>query len=165
MPLSDEQRRLLDVHIRSNTIYDWHIIGTHSDTSRSFIIDSVEKAMDTKRGIVRDLFLPNSFINGCECGCFFFRVAAIASGDEGFGWHAVDFGPPLSRNDRRQRYVYTWTLRGEAIRFYTKTLNDGHQPELVWYVCKGGRREEDIDSGDDTDRDEIQLWTHQGAAY
>jgi hypothetical protein len=140
MPLSDEQRRLLDVHIRYNTIYDWHIIGTHSDTSRSFIIDSVEKAMDTKRGIVRDLFLPNSFINGCDCDCFFHRIAVIASGGGDFGWHEIDFGPPLSRSDHRQRYVFTWTLRGEVIRFYTKTLNDGYQPELVWYVCKGGAR-------------------------
>ena len=160
MPFSDEQRRLLDIHIKSNTIYDWHVLGTHSDTSRSFIINSVEKAVDTERRVVRDLFLPNSFINGCECGCFFYRVAAIASGDEGFGWHEIDFGPPLSATDRRQQYVFTWTLKGEKLQFYTKQLVDSNVRELVWYIGKGAHNENDVDSGDDTDSDEILLWSH-----
>ncbi len=163
MPLSDEQRRLLDIHIRSNTVYDWHVSGMHGDSVRTYIIDSVERVVYCKRCIVRDLFLPNSFINGCDAGRFWFRIAAIASGCEEFGWHELEYGPAISRDDPRQRYVFTWTLKGEAFRFYTKRLVDNDGKELVWYVGKGAPIEDDIDSGDETDKEEIILWSHTPA--
>ena len=174
MPLSREQRRRMDIHIQSNTIYNWHMSGTNSESARTFIVDRVERSMDS--GGVHDLFLPNCFIE-CDISNFWFRMAAIASGGEDFGWHELEYGPPISRDDLRQRYVYTWTFQGWTYKFYTKTLNDGHVPELVWYVCRGSRcldclncsnrletslddsGIDNIESGNDTDSEEIMLWS------
>ena len=169
MPLSAEQRRLMDIHIKSNTVYNWHTSGTNSEPARAFIIDKVQKIMDS--GGNHDLFLPNCFIE-CDNSNFWFRIARIAAGGVEFGWHELEYGPPIShsdrtdrtdRTDRKQRYVYTWTFQGGTYKFYTKTLNDGHSPDLVWYVCaydggvNGGNSDED--SGEDTESDEILLWT------
>jgi len=154
MPLSDEQRRAMSIHIRSNTIYDWHVFGTESIGGLSHIVKSIEQALDATGSFTCDLFLPNCFINGCENSRFWFKMAAIASSYKANSWHEMEYGAPLSREDLRQRYVYTWTYRGDTYRFYTKQLNDGGYPELVWYI---GVYKNDIDSSDDTDSEEIAL--------
>jgi hypothetical protein len=79
-------------------------------------------------------------------------MAAIASSNEISDWHEMEFGAPLSKEDIRQRYVYTWKFKGDTYRFYTKQLNDGGYPELVWFI---GASKQDIDSSDETDSDEI----------
>ena len=162
MPLSPEQRRVMDIHIKSNTVYNWHTSGTNSGPARTFIIDRVQRIMDS--GGNHDLFLPNCFIE-CEASSFWFKIARIASDGVEFGWHELEYGPPISREDRKQRYVYTWTFKGKTFKFYTKTLNDGYKPDLVWYVCacnggvncNDGNNSSD-DSGEDTESDEILLW-------
>ena len=159
MPLSSEQRRIMDIHVRSNTIYDWHGFGTESAAGRAYIIGSIEQALDSVNSFRQDLFLPNCFINGCENSNFWYRMAAIVSAKDGVeDWHELEYGAPLNIEDHRQRYVYTWTFKGDVYRFYTKTLSDGSYPELVWYVGKSTESTDgDIDSADDTDTDGIVL--------
>lgn len=94
-------------------------------------------------------------------------MAAIACLDGGVNyWHELEYGVPINSEDLRQRYVYTWIYKGDTYRFYTKTLNDGCYPELVWYVGKavGGMSkgqtnmdvdDDDVDSLYDTDSEEI----------
>ncbi len=84
MPLPREQRRLMDIQIQSNTIYNWNMSGTNIASARTFIMDHMENIMDS--GGIHDLFLPNCFIE-CDNSNFWFRIAATASGDADFGWH------------------------------------------------------------------------------
>jgi hypothetical protein len=165
MPLSVEQRRRMDIYIRSNTIYDWQGVGNGSISNRSHIIDSIERALDANSSFTCDLFLPNCFINGHDNPIFWYNIAAIACANENMGsWHELEYGPPLNREDLRQKYVYTWTLLGDTYRFYTKKLNDGNYRELVWYInkSKGGvsHINDDIDSSNDTDTEDIMLRMH-----
>jgi hypothetical protein len=170
MPLSSEQRRKLDICIRSNTIYEFQVVGTNSLSGRSYIINIIEQALDAAVSLRCDLFLPNCFINGCQNSIFWYKIAAIVCCKSGVNdWHELEYGPALSRCDPRQRYVYTWTLKGDTYRFYTKKLCDGCYPELVWYIGKsvnitsdsaGGNHyvheEQDaMDSSDDTDSEDI----------
>lgn len=154
MPLSSEQRRVMDIHIQSNTIYDWHWVGTESTSGRLYIIRSIEQVLDSNSSLKCDLFLPNCFINGCENSTFWFKMAAIASSYQVEDWHEMEYGAPLGREDLRQRYVYTWSFKGDSYKFYTKQLHNGSYPELVWYV---GTTKGDIDSSDDTDSEDIML--------
>ena len=62
MPLSPEQRRTMDIHIRSNTAFNRQA-DTDYYTGRNFIIDSMERLLDSTLNLTRDLFLPNSFID------------------------------------------------------------------------------------------------------
>lgn len=159
MPLSDEQKRLMDIHIKSNTVYYWHAFGADSVSGRGYIIDSIERAIDSVGSFQRDLFLPNCFIDGCENARFWFKMAAITCGGCGVGdWHELEYGNPISTEDCRQRYVYTWTLHRDIYRFYTKQLKDDFGCELVWYISKGS--EDGADSSDDTDTEDIMLRVH-----
>ncbi len=156
MPLTESQRRSMDAHLRSNTIYHWHAFGTDSVRGRVYIINAVERAMDSAHDYRHDLFLPNCFIDGCSNASFWFKMAAIMCEYAGLeGWHEMEFGPPLSQDDRHERYVYTWIFKGDTYRFYTKTLNDGYFKELVWYIGKSVAG--DVDSSEDTDREEVLL--------
>ena len=165
MPLSIEQRCRLDMYIRSNTIYDWQGMGNGSISSRSHIIDSIGKAVDASDNFKCDLFLPNCFINGHDNPKFWYNVAAIVCASEGVSnWHELEYGPPLSREDLRQKYVYTWTLQGDTYKFYTKKLSDGHYSELIWYINKSKNSispvSDDIDSADDTETEDVMLNMH-----
>jgi hypothetical protein len=139
----------MDIHIRANTIYCWHDFGTSNVTR---MVNTIEWVMNSQGSCSRDLFLPNSFIDGCDRSNFWYRIAALVS-DGVTDWHELEYGAPLNRDDRRQRYVYTWTLEGSPYRFYTKKLNARSIPELVWYVGKGG----DCDSDCDTDNEDVML--------
>ena len=149
MPLTGEQRRIMDIHIKANTVYNWHVSGMESEPARKFIISSMERLVDSKKDMTRDLFLPDCFIDGCENSTFWYRIASILSGDAGVkDWHELEWGGRPT-----QRYVYTWTLGGESYRFYTKRLCSGYVKELVWYIgksCGGG-------SDDDTDTEDVML--------
>lgn len=161
MPLTESQKRSMDAHLRSNTIYHWHAFGTDSVSGRGYIINAVQRVMDSAHDYRHDLFLPNCFIDGCSNARFWFKMAAIMcdyAGPE--GWHELEFGPPLSPDDRHERYVYTWGFGGDTYRFYTKTLNDGYSKELVWYFGKsvGCGCESTCDgSSEDTDEEEVRL--------
>jgi hypothetical protein len=156
MPLSQEQRRTLDKHISSNTIYNWHTTGTDSYTARTYIIDCIDRLLDSSVDLTRDLFLPNSFINGCCNSTFWFEVAAVVCGNKGVSdWHEMEYGPPLNRDDAKQRYIYTWMLLSEQYRFYTRILNNGRYKELVWFVGKNTGRNEEWASGNETDPEDI----------
>jgi hypothetical protein len=157
MPLSAEQIHLLDIFLRANTfMYE-----------RKFMINEIEQALDSSCNFSCDLFFPNCFIDGRKSSDFWFRVANIMCSDEGVtDWHELEFGEPLSSYDLRQRYIYTWIYKGDTYRFYTKKLDDGNYPELVWYIgksingsngveCVPGVDEDDIDSMYDTDSEEI----------
>ena len=155
MPLSPEQRRIMDIHIRSNTAYNR--IDTDYYTGRNFIIDSMERAMDSLN-LTRDLFLPNSFIDGC-ISSFWFKMASIMCAGGLSDWHELEYGAEsadLNRHDLRERYVYTWTDKGDTYRFYTRALRSGGVKELVWYINKST----DQESGDDTDTEDIMLRTY-----
>ena len=165
MPLTEAQRRQLDAHIRSNTIYHWHAFGADSTSGRGYIISSIERVVDSQSesqtACQRDLFLPNCFIDGCENSRFWFKMAAIVCGYEGpCGWHEVEFGVPINREDLRQRYVYTWGFKGGTYKFYTKTLRSDCGCELVWYFGKSAGEDEDVDSGDETEDEDILLRVH-----
>jgi hypothetical protein len=151
MPLSSEQRRIMGVYIRSCTAYNWHTTGTHSCTASAFIIDSMERLLDSKNNITCYLFLPNCFIE-CNNSSFWFKMATALCG-EVTDWHELEYGPPINRDDLKQRYVYTCTFKGDVYRFYTKTLN---LRELVWYISKSIA----YDSADDTDSDDIMPYMY-----
>lgn len=136
----------MDIHLRSNTAYNMH---TNGYTGRNFIIDSIERLLDSDRNMSRDLFLPNSFIDCCNSS-FWFKMASIMCGQLS-DWHELQYGPRLSRQDLRERYVYTWTFRGNTYRFYTRVLRRGMK-ELVWYINKST----DGESGGDTDTEDIR---------
>ena len=162
----------MDIFIRANTVYDFHVFGTNSLAGRTYIINSIEQAIDATDSFSCDLFLPNCFINGRKNSDFWFRMAAMACSDRGVNnWHELEYGLPINRYDLRQRYVYTWTSKGDVYRFYTKVLTDGCYPELIWYVGKavGETRNmrmgsndssgDDMDSSYDTDTEEISLYS------
>ena len=158
MPLSQEQRRTLDKHILANTIYNWHTSGTDSYTARTYIVDCMESLLDSRDDLTRDLFLPNNFINGCCNSAFWFKMAAVVCGDGGVcNWHEMEYGPPLNRDDIRHRYVYTWMFMGEQYRFYTRALNNGHSKELVWYMGKSTGSDEALESGNETEPEDIMV--------
>ena len=161
MPRSKEQRRIMDINIKANTIYNWHSSGTDSYTARTYIINCLEKLVDSKRNVTRDLFLPNCFIDGCENSSFWFKMALTMSGsDRVCDWHELEYGPPLNRVDIRQKYVYTWKLNDELYRFYTRKLCDGYTKELAWYANKSVCSDEACDSGEDTESEDIMLRVH-----
>jgi hypothetical protein len=152
MTFSSEQKHAMATHIRSNTIYDWHLFGTGSTGGLMHILTSIEQIIDSTESCTSDLLLPNCFIIGCENATFWRRMAEIASSDEATNWHELEFGSPLNRDDLRQRYVYTWSFKGDTYRFYTKILNEAYAPELVWFFSAS---KHDVDSSDETDSDEI----------
>lgn len=161
MPFTDIQKRLMDIHLKSNTIYHWHAFGTDSTSGRGYIVNTVEQVLDSPKDCSRDLFLPNCFIDGCSNPIFWFKMACIACNYQGLEeWHEMEFGTPLSQEDLHQRYVYTWVFKGDTYRFYTKTLDDGYFKELVWYVGKSVGCDGDVDSSDDTDEEDILLRVH-----
>ena len=141
MPLSTHQRRMLDGHLQGSTRYS-EPSSNCVTTARGYIIDSVERLMDSGRTHIRALSLPDSFIDGSERGEFWKRIATIASGEVDLdGWHEMECGG---------RYVYTWVLDGSTFKFYTKTVPPGR---LEWYMC---RLESDSEnSGCETDCEEI----------
>ena len=169
MPLSQEQRHKLNLYIRSNTIYHGVILALNQEpsyTERSHIIDSIEMAMDTvSESFHCDLFLPNCFINQHNKEEFWSRISSImASPYVVKNWYAMEFGEALNSADKKKKYVYTWSFRPDEIyKFYTKILNDGYNPELVWYIAKNNNDndedEDDINSDDsDTENEEIRVY-------
>ena len=163
MPLSAEQRRIMNIHLRSKTAYDG--AGTNHLPDRTLIIGCIEFVLDNEEDCQCDLYLPNSFIVHESRHDFWFKMAGIlCSGLTTKEWHALEYGVPLSREDHRQRYVYTWHFDGSAYKFFTKVLNDGYRRELVWYFGKmkdsgGIYLNDDIDSSNETDSDEIIVHT------
>lgn len=151
MPLSPEQRRKMDIHIRSNTAFNRQA-DTDYYTGRNFIIDSMERLLDSTLNLTRDLFLPNSFIDGC-ISSFWLKMASIMCAGGFSDWHELEYGAGLNRHDLRERYVYTWTYKGDTYRFYTRVLRSGSMKELAWYINKST----DQASGDDTDTEDVML--------
>jgi hypothetical protein len=132
---------MLDGHLQGNTLYN-EPSGNFVYTARSYIIESVERLMDSGRTHIRALSLPDSFIDGNERGVFWKKIATIASGEVDLeGWHEMEYGG---------RYVYTWVFEGSTFKFYTKTMPSG---KLVWFMCRLEPDEEN--SGCETDCDEI----------
>jgi hypothetical protein len=160
MPLSFEQRLELQSLIENHTLYSpsarydsgngahyWH--GT-------YIIDSIETIMDSSRQRTRDLCLPESFIRGRDKAQFWFDMAAVASGMNEFYWHEIEY-EIVNRYDSKQRYVYTWAIGDATIKFYTKTFHTGGVRDLRWYVCRFADDESNVDSGCDTDSEDVML--------
>ena len=156
MPLSNDQRRAMERHIRAKTDYtDSNNLHTWAGT---YIVDSVETIADSDRPHTRDLCLPNSFIHGRDKADFWYKMAGIATNWR-FDWHEMELGPALNADDHRERFVYTWTgSDGEVFKFYTKAMLTGHGKELRWYMCnqKGGFHD-DLASECDTDSEDIVL--------
>ncbi len=157
----------MDIHIRSRTCYNGE--GTNNIPDRLHIVDSIEQVFDSDVGCSSDLFLPNSFITTGSNHDFWLWMAVLMceGGDLGDlkDWHVLEYGTPLNENDCRQLYVYTWTLGGFSFRFFTKTVNDGYRSELVWYIGKSKNSSysdlcDDLDSSEDTESDEMVLYTH-----
>ncbi len=147
MPLTAEQRRLMKIYIRANTYY----------TDGSYVVHTIEKAMDSTDSIsTSDLFMPNEIIKTKDKNEFWFRMASIFCSDKVNDWHEMEYGSPLNVNDKRSRYVYSWSFEGNEYRFYTKILRCGQYSELVWYISS----HKNIDDSSDeelTDSDEIML--------
>jgi hypothetical protein len=138
MPLSPSQRAAMDEHIRLHTRLNWQYHTGY--TARTYIVDSVERVMDSGRTCIRALSLPGHFV--WHGAAFWRQMAAIAvgGGDE-FDWHEMAFGG---------RRVYTW---GGAMKFFTEKMrDDGGYYWLEWYVCK---LVDDDGSGDDTESEDV----------
>jgi hypothetical protein len=175
MPLSSEQRRIIDIHIRSKTSYNG--TGTDNIYDRLHIVNSLEQVLDSDRGCRLDLFLPDSFITIGSSHDFWCWVAVLMCLDEGLmDWHVSEYGSSLNQRDgSRRRCVYTWTLHGDTYKFYTKTLSGGYSPELVWFFGKFGNCHQrgeransvnyacvfdEFDSSDDTESEELVMNVH-----
>jgi hypothetical protein len=136
MPLSVGQRRLMDLHIRVHTAYNWP--GTGAQGARAYLIDCMERLLDSPKSMQRDLFLPHALVNEGEQESFWFKMA-LELGDMG-EWHERE-----TKEDGWRRYVYTWR-RGEAVfRVFQRRIG----PCTIWY---GGKWLGEADgSGDETD--------------
>ncbi len=158
MPLSSEQRLGLQSLIREHTIlypFTWHneFDLTHSWRG-TYIVDSIETIMDSGRHRARELCLPNSFIKGNDKAHFWFNMAAVASGMNEFNWHEIEYAA-ANHDDAKQRYVYTWTIGDATIKFFTKTFHTRGVKYLCWYVSRFADNECDVDSGCDTDSEDV----------
>ncbi len=159
-PLSQQQRHALDRHIKANTIYNWD--STAADTNaRTYIVDCMQRMLNSRVDLTRELLLPNSFINQNNSS-FWFRIAAVICGDEGVSsWHETELGHSLfDRENTNQRYIYTWTLRGEQYQFYTRSLvYNNLRKELVWFMrkstCINESEFQSECSGNDTEPEDI----------
>jgi hypothetical protein len=159
MPLSSEQRLGLQSLIENHTDY-FRSAGRDSVNAPhgwlgTYVVDSIEIMMDSSRQRARELYIQNSFIRGDKAQ-FWFHMAAVASGMNEFYWHEMEYKVD-NQNDARQRYVYTWTIGDATIKFYTKTFCMGGIKHLRWYVCRFADDESNIDSGVDTDSEEVML--------
>ena len=151
MPLSLEQREAMDVHIRRHThgAEEGHGVLTF----RTYMIDSIERAMDSSSSRIRSLALSNSTI-ACHDKAFFWRtLAEIASESADVDWHGMEYGEPLGEADCMARYVYTWCCKCSVLKFYTKVVHGANRRRLEWFVCKLTADEDH--SGEDTDLDGI----------
>ena len=155
MPLLQQQRAALDRHIRANTVYNW---DSADYNARTYIVDCMQRLLDSRVDLTRELLLPNSFINQCNSS-FWFRMAALVCGDEGVSiWHETELGHSLfDRENTNQRYIYTWTLRGEQYQFYTRWLvYNNLRKELVWFMRKSTCNNDSNEcSGNDTEPEDI----------
>jgi hypothetical protein len=125
-------------------------------TFRTYIIDSIERVMDSNTTHIRALALQNSTIACRDKACFWHTLAEIASGGSAdIDWHAMEYGSPLNEADHKTRYVYTWRHNCSVLKFYTKILHRANRQWLEWFVCNLAADAEH--SGDDTDADEIRL--------
>ena len=141
MPLSPSQRAAMDEHIRVHTRLNWHYHTGY--TQRTYIVDSVERVMDSGRTCIRALSLPDQYV-WLEGADFWRQMAAIALGGDEFDWHEMAFG---------NRRVYTWGGGGE-MKFYTKKMrSEAGYYWLEWYVCK--LVDEDDGSGADTESEDV----------
>ena len=152
MPLSNDQRRAMERHIRASTDY------SDLNNSCNWIIDSVETIMHLDGSHTCDLYLPNCFIDVQDKAEFWYKMAGIATNWR-FDWHEMEFGPALNADDRRERFVYTWTgSDGQVFKFYTKTMRTGRGRQLQWFISsqKGGIYD-DLASDCDTDSEDLVL--------
>jgi hypothetical protein len=153
MPLSLEQRDAMDAHIRTHTNGAEPAHGVL--TFRTYVIDSIERVMDSNSTRIRDLALRNSTIT-CRDKVFFWRtLAELASGCTDVDLHAMEYGEPLNESDHMTRCVYTWCFNRSVLKFYTKVLHRVGSRWLVWFVCKLTTDEDH--SGEDTDSDDFVL--------
>jgi hypothetical protein len=174
MPLAPEQRRLMQVYLRSNTIYRGIMLAISPEAPSQtccfqHIMDGIERALDSEAPSFHcDLFLPNCFITKRDRNDFWLGMARIIADGSVPDWHAMEYGAPLNSADKRERYVYSWSYQnGSTIKFYTKVLNDGYNPELVWYIGKfvmhsnmqGFCENVDGNESESTETDEISLHT------
>lgn len=155
--LSHEQRRLMDIHLRTNTLYGGANTGSRED--RLHIINSIDYAMGIHNTFLSvDLFLPNCFIIQRDINEFWFKMALIIT-PLIENWHALEYGRALNNVDRKERYVYTWSGDDNVHKFYTKILHDGYQhKELIWYFGKSSLLLNlEHSNEEDTESDEINL--------
>ena len=142
MPLSLSQRAKMEDLICRHTRLNWQFRMSY--TARTYIVDSVERVMDSGRTHIRALSLPDQYVwDGAE---FWKQMAAIAVGGDDFDWHAVAF---------RGRRVYTWRRRGDGaeMKFFTKNIRSGGGGYwLEWYVCK---LVGDDGSGNETESEDV----------
>jgi hypothetical protein len=149
MPLSSEQILALQTLLGKRTLY---LPSTDHGWIGTYIVDSIEIAMDSSRQRARELCIPDSFIRGDKAQ-FWYQIAAVASGMNEFYWHELD----IQTDGSKRRYVFTWTIGDAILKFYTKTFHAGGAEHLRWYVCRFADEESNIDSGCDTDSENVML--------
>ena len=147
MPLSLEQRQAMDAHIHAHTERAHGVL-----TFATYVIDSIERVMDSSRSRIRCLAMRNTTIT-CRDNIFWRTLAEIASEGADVEWHAMEYGEPLNEVDRMTRCVYTWCCNRSVLKFYTKVLHRANGRRLEWFVCKLTADEEH--SGEDTDSEDI----------
>jgi hypothetical protein len=138
-------------YIRANTFY----------TDGSYVVDTIEKAIDSPLTLtISDLFMPNDIIKMLDKREFWFKIASIVCSDTVNDWHELELGGPLNQCDKRERYVFSWSLQDNSFKFYTKVLRHGRFAELIWYISSHKKNGIFLDDdAKDTDEDEIMLQT------
>ena len=140
----------MDAHIRAHT--NSADLAHDVLTFRTYVIDSIERVMDSSRSRIRCLAIHNTAIT-CHDNIFWRTLAEIASEGADVEWHAMEYGEPLNEVDRMTRCVYTWCCNRSVLKFYTKVLHRANGRRLEWFVCKLTADEEH--SGEDTDSEDI----------
>jgi hypothetical protein len=170
MPFSMEQKRRLDVYLRSKTLFGSMGASNRDAEERLNIVNSIENLIDNQTSenfVSVDLFLPNCFIYQDDKHDFWFGIAAIIAGSKEIEmWHVLEYGKPLNNVDQKEKYIYTWSFNKDIFKFYTKALNYGYHKELIWYVGKMPHKEVLISSKnltdmeeDNTDSEEVILYS------
>jgi len=128
----------MGIHIRAHTAYNWP--GTGGGNARTYVIDCMERLLDSPRSVQRDLFLPHVLINEREHENFWFKMALELGGM--VEWHERE--TKEARGWRR--CVYTWRRGEDVYRVFQRRVGRS----VMWYGGKWLGEAEG--SGDETDR-------------
>ena len=132
MPLSDRQHWQMERHISAHTSYVRS--SQNHVTPLNYIMESLERMLDARRGFTRDLSLPDALINGeTDRASFWFSLAQHMAGSVR-EWHELEL---------RRRMVFTWRAQAGRGGRDLPVLHQGaaqRQQARSNMVCEQGLR-------------------------